>query len=233
MAAGPKATAKPAQVLQFDFKATVHADGSATDVEPDVALPEPIKAMIRKRVATWRYKPPQWRGKAATATSIQQGIVAVSVATSPGRYAFRIEGVTAPEELELARQRKDATVGSPRYPLALKRREVSAVLVYAVLFDEAGKPQQVDLVRPSTRNRQIDSFDEAAREAIAEWVWPKTFDGKPISCRAAVPVAFGTIREGAPEPSGSDSSKADAFDRYEDMCPLSMSLETQVKGTFL
>lgn len=233
MAREPKTPAKPTQVLKFDFKATVHADGSATDIEPDAALPEPIKAMIRKRVSTWRYKTPQWHGKAATATSIRQGIMAVPVTEAQGGYALRIEDVTGPEDLEWTRQRNDASVGSPKYPAALKKRGVSAVLIYAVLFDEAGKPQQVDLVRSFPGNRQVDSFDEAAREAIARWVWPRTFDGKPISCRAAVPIAFGTIPESAHTPSADDSTKVDAFAKYQDMCPLSLSLETKVKGTFL
>ena len=50
--------AKPAPLqFDFDFEATVQADGSVTDVRPDPALPEAIQTLVRQRVATWRYSP--------------------------------------------------------------------------------------------------------------------------------------------------------------------------------
>lgn len=230
MAAKPEAAAGQAapQVLTFDFKATVQADGSVTGIEPDVALPEPIRLMIRKRVATWRFKSPRWKGNAGAST-IQQSIHAVPVAVQGG-VALRIEDVTPP--VEVALREKDAP--PPKYPAVLKRRGVGAVLVYAVLFDEAGKPLEVDLVYPSERTGDINHFDKAAREGMARWVWPKTFDGKPISCRASVPVIFGTVdTRNPPGSSRTNSSEADAFAKYTDMCPETTSLETSVKGTLL
>lgn len=233
MAAGPQATAKPAtpQVLQLDFKATVQADGSVTDIEPDATLPEPIKTMIRTRVATWRFNPPQWKGKAAASTRIQQSIKAVPVATAQGGFVLRIGGVTGPVEVDSPQRGKDFQIMPPRYPSVLQRRGVNAVLIYAVLFDEAGKPLQVDLVYPSERNRDISRLDEVAREGIAKWTWPKTFEGKPISCREGVPVVFGA--DNALEQPHTHSGSGHAFDKYTDMCPTTTFLETPVKDTLL
>lgn len=230
MAAKPEIAARQAlpQVLKFDFKATVQADGSVTGIEPDVALPEPIRIMVRKRVATWRFRPPVWKGKTGAST-IRQSIHAVPV-EAQGGLALRIEDVTAP--VDVALRGKDAP--PPKYPSALKRRGMGAVLVYAVLFDEAGKPLEVDLVHPSKRTGDIDRFDKAAREGMERWVWPKTFDGKPISCRASVPVIFGTVdTRNAPGSSRANSNEVDGFAKYTDMCPETTSLETSVKGTLL
>lgn len=75
--------------LQLDFKATVQADGSVVDVEPDAALPEPIRAMIRARVATWRYTPLRWQGTAVP-SPVSQRIQAETVSMPNGGVALRV-----------------------------------------------------------------------------------------------------------------------------------------------
>lgn len=232
MAAKPQVTAKPAapQVLQFDFKATVQADGSVTNIEPDAALPEPIKAMIRKRVATWRYKPAQWQGKTAASIPIEQTIKAVAVPTTQGGVALRIEEVTGKTLSGEASKKRFAMQPLPPFPPDLQKRGASAQLVYAILYDEAGKPQQVDLMYPAELDRNIRGFDEASRKTIAKWVAPKTFDGMPISCRERRPIGFNTGDESLPL--RVPPEVASSFDKYTDMCPLT-TLETPAAGTFL
>lgn len=51
-------------MVQFDSSATVQADGTPACIQPDAALAESLQAMVRRRVATWRYKPLQCQGRA-------------------------------------------------------------------------------------------------------------------------------------------------------------------------
>ena len=191
MAASPQAAAKSAspQQLQFDFKATVQADGTVRDIQPDASLPEAIQAMVRRRAATWRYKPMQWQGKAYL-SPVAQTIKAVAVPTTRGGFALRIEDVTG--QALRAESLKEFFASRPpsEYPYELQRRGVSAILVYAVMYGEAGKPRQVDLVHPAKLDRDIKRFDESARNAIARWDAKYEFAGAPISCRANIPITF-------------------------------------------
>ncbi len=216
--------------MQFDFKATVQADGKLADIQPDATLPEAIQSMIRKRAVTWRYKPKQWQGKPYS-SPIAQTIKAVAVPTTQGGFALRIEEVAG--QMRFVAKREEGVLMPPPYPHELRRRGVSAILVYSVLYDEVGKPQQVDLVYPSALDRDIKRFDEAARNAIAKWKATHEFAGVPIACRANVPITFQV--ENADGTYGSLRVPPEVvayFDKYTDMCP-STKLETPVKDTFL
>lgn len=232
MAAKPKLVAKPKspQLLQFDFNAVVQADGTVTDIQPDVSLPEGIQTMIRARVATWRYTRAQWKGR-SHASPIAQSIKAEAVPTTQGGFALRIEEVTGqiPQGTKL-KELFDSRP-PPEYPLEPRKRGVSAILVYAVLYDEAGKPLQVDLVYPAGLDRDIKIFDDSARKAISKWEETHEFAGSPISCRANVPITFQVSNaDSFPAPLRAPPEVATMFDKYSDMCPKS-TLETPVKGT--
>lgn len=235
MAAQPQAATKlvSPQTLEFGFKASVQADGTLSDIRPDSALPEAIQAMIRKRVATWRYKPAQWQGRTIT-TPIAQIIRANAVPMAQGGLALRVDEVIGSVEfVDPAIQQRRIPVMPPKFPADLLRSRVNAILVYAVLYDEVGKPQQVDLVFPTKLDRDLKRLDAASRDAIARGVSPQTFDGVAISCRAKIPMTFQTAGAGgAFAPLKSPPEVAAAFDRYTDRCPVTV-LETSVNGTFL
>lgn len=229
MAQAAKPPAKP-QLVRFDFSATVQADGTLADIQPDAALAENLQAMIRRRVATWRYTPLQWQGK-AVAAPVSQSIKLEIVPVAESSFAFRILGVGKQEKPALIVRRTDKTpMSPPRFPPELMRSGVNAVLVYAVLYDAAGKPIEVELVYPGKVDRVYERLDVASREAMAKWSVPHTFEGAPIACRDNVPITFQTgdlsgQLQAPPE-------VAELFDRYTDMCPEA-KLETPVAGTFL
>jgi hypothetical protein len=103
-------------------------------------------------------------------------------------------------------------------------------LVYSVLFDEAGKPQQVDLLYPGVLNPDIKRLDAVTREVMRQWKVAYSFDGVPITCRAMVPITFQTdFQTGALQAPAEVGAQ---FDSYPDKCPA-VTLETQVVGSFL
>ena len=227
-AATPQMAGTP-QVARLHFSATVQADGTLADIRPDVALPEAFQAMIRRGVATWRYTPAQWQGKAAAAPVSQAITVEVTPVSGEG-FAFRIVGVGAhPASAGAGQLRASAAKAPPRFPPELMRRGVNAILVYSVLYDEAGKPQQVDLVHPAVVDADHRRLDAATREAMAAWTAIHTFAGAPIACRSKVPVTFQT---GDADPLAVPAHVEAVFARYTDMCPVPV-LETPVAGTFL
>ncbi len=225
----PGKGAKP-KLLQFDFEAMVQADGTVTDVRPDPALPDALQALIRQRVATWRYSPRRWQGKAEP-SSVSQRIKVETVSTAGGGIALRVVEVTGQTRMVRAASRPvGVPMPPPRFPPELMRDGVNAVLVYSVQYDEAGKPQQVDLVYPVEPDRVHKRLDQAAREAMRQWVVPQTFAGAPITCRANVPITFTTTvdSQSLRAPPDVDAS----FEKYTDLCPTT-KLETVMAGTFL
>ena len=229
MAQAAKPPAKP-QLVRFDFSATVQADGTLADIQPDAALAENLQAMVRRRVATWRYTPLQWQGK-QVASPVSQSIKLEIVPVAESSFAFRILGVGKQEKpVQVSRRTENLPMSPPRFPPELMRSGVNAVLVYAVLYDAAGKPSEVELVYPAQVDRVYQRLDAASREAIAKWSVPHTFEGAPIACRNNVPITFQTDY-----PAGALQAPAETaalFDRYTDMCPEA-KLETPVAGTFM
>lgn len=227
-AAKPDAS-KPPPMLQLNFKATVQADGTVADIQPDPALPPAIQALIRQRVATWRYAPMQWQGKTQP-SPISQTIVAQAVPTQEGGVVLQVTEVSGQVRNISSAKPGVGIPMPPRLPAGLERPGLNAVVVYAVLYDEAGKPQQVDLLYPSELDRDGKRLDKAAREAIAQWVMPHTFNGVPIACRIYTPITFRT--DGVGEPPRVPPERMSSFNGYVDRCPTT-SLETPVAGTFL
>lgn len=230
LAAKPKASTapSPAKPLLFEFKAMVLPDGTLADIQPDASLSESSQAMVRKRVATWHYEPKQWQGK-AYASPIHRVIKAHVVAMPAGGFALQIDAVTG-----VAKQAKDISPEDgipfppPKFPAEQMLHGVSAQFVYAVLFDEAGKPQQVDLLYPQQLDYDQRQLDKASRVAIAQWIQPNAVDGMPIACRVNVPISF---RSGD-EPMLDDTDLVAKFDNFADKCPVP-KLITEVVGTYL
>ena len=135
--AGVAQAAKP-ELVQFDFTATVQTDGSLADIQPDAGLPENLQAMVRRRVATWRYRPTQWQGK-PVASLVSQSIKLEIVAVAESSFAFRILEVGQQvKPVRIAGKTEKLTMPPPRFPPELMRSGINAVLVYAVLYDQTG-----------------------------------------------------------------------------------------------
>ncbi len=231
-AMGLQVASTSSQVVQFDFKATVQADGTVSDIEPDAALPEAFQAMIRRNVATWRYKPAQWQGKSYS-MPVAQTIRAQVVPTEQGGLALRITEVTGPVKRVGFGERtrmEGVPMPPPRFPPELQQRGATTAIVYSVLYDEVGKARQIDLVYPSELDSNHQLWDASSREAMAQWVLPHMLEGVPISCRSNVPMIYQAAS--APERARIPPEVAAFFDKYTDMCPM-VRLETSVAGRLL
>lgn len=215
------------QVARFPFSATVQADGTLADIQPDPALPAVFQTMVKRGVAAWRYAPATWQGRTAAAPIAQ--VITVEVEPRAEGYAFRILGVGEDLRSGEAKLRASAANAPPTFPVELMRRGVNAILVYSVQYDAAGKPGQIDLVHPTTPDADHRRLDAATRAAMTEWTASHSFDGAPVACRTKVPVTFQTgDAEPLPVPPQVDAQ----FARYPDMCPAAV-LQTKVAGSFL
>ncbi|WP_271680892.1 energy transducer TonB [Thermomonas mangrovi] len=226
----PALAQSPAPVITLGFKADVQADGVPTNIQPDAALSPPLQAMVRKRVAEWRYRMGTWQGKPVAATVSQQ-ITAEAVPVNGGGFALRIKSVAYPSvraDSAAAAEKKPRMV-APVYPAALAQRGVQGVLVYAYAVDAAGKAVDVELVHPQQPDRDFKLLDAASRDAIAKSRMPPTkVGGEPVPCRVLTPITFSTERE---PPKGPDLSTYRAG--HPELCPLPPELLTDVAGTML
>ena len=226
----PALAQSPAPVITLGFKADVQADGVPTNIQPDATLSPPLQAMVRKRVAEWRYRMGTWQGKPVAATVSQQ-ITAEAVPVNGGGFALRIKSVAYPSvraDSAAAAEKKPRMV-APVYPAALAQRGVQGVLVYAYAVDAAGKAVDVELVHPQQPDRDFKLLDAASRDAIAKSRMPPTkVGGEPVPCRVLTPITFSTERE---PPKGPDLSTYRAG--HPELCPLPPELLTDVAGTML
>jgi periplasmic protein TonB len=78
----------------------------------------------------------------------------------------------------------------PVYPPRCLRMGIEGVVKVRVLVGENGVPQEVTLARSSGES----SLDEAAMEAVREWIFkPATRNGLPARAWATVPIEFKLI----------------------------------------
>lgn len=218
-------------LLQIDVEATVQADGSVADVQPDPALPASMQARVKRGVATWRYTPLRWQGHAVPVRIAQQ-IKVEATPHSEGATALRIVGVTSPAPAGADADRAAAPRWvPPRFPPDLAKAGVNAVLVYAVLFGEDGVPREIQRMYPTTQDSTSERLDKASRKALHQSVVPHAFRGVPIACRAKVPFTFfGSTRN--PDLLHQPPEVDALFESYPDRCP-EVRLETPVVGTML
>lgn len=235
MAMLPSLATQPATapaVLNLDFKADVQADGSLANVEPDAALAPPLQAMLRKRVAGWRYALDTWQGK-PVAKAVAQRIVVEVLPVTSGGFALRIRDVTGiPVEIDASGGAAGMRMSAPRYPQGAQRQGVDADLLYAMRLDAEGAPVDVELVDARVPGPWVKQFDAMGREAIAQWrMRPMEVAGQRIDCRMLIPMQF-RVSDGPPKKdAGIDSKPYRA--RHADICPASPVLQTQVAGVLL
>jgi Gram-negative bacterial TonB protein C-terminal len=220
----------PASVLHLDFKADVQADGVPTNIQPDASLAPPLQAMVRKRVAEWRYRLGMWQGTPVPGP-VSQRIVAEALPVASGGFALRIREITYPTVMVDRKGAHEAGIRiPPMYPKELMRQGVSAVLVYAYRVDAAGKARDIELAHPVERDRAFRLLDEASREAIGKWVLPPTtVAGEPVDCRVTTPITFRIGDD--PLPKAPDLAAYRAS--HPDMCPSGPVLLTKVEGSML
>jgi len=226
----PALAQSPASVITLGFKADVQADGVPTNIQPDPALSPPLQAMVRKRVAEWRYRMGTWQGK-PVAAAVSQQITAEAVPVNGGGFALRIKSVAYPSVRADSADapEKKARMVAPAYPAALAQRGVQGVLVYAYTVDGAGRAVDVELVHPQQPDRDFKLLDAASRDAIAKSrMAPTKVAGEPVPCRVLTPITFSTERE---PPKGPDLSAYRAS--HPELCPAGPTLATEVAGTLL
>ena len=226
----PALAQSPAPVITLGFKADVQADGVPTNIQPDATLSPPLQAMVRKRVAEWRYRMGTWQGKPVAATVSQQ-ITAEAVPVAAGGFALRIKKVGFPRHYmhDVDPEKSKSAMPPPMYPPQLMRRAVQGVLVYAYDVDAAGRAVDIELVHPQHPDRDFKLLDAASRDAIAKWrLAPTEVGGEPVACRVLRPISFSV---GDVQPKDPDLSAYRAS--HPELCPAGPKLATEVAGTLL
>lgn len=75
----------------------------------------------------------------------------------------------------------------PRYPSTARRRNLQGIVRVEVSLDERG--QQLKLA--ITRSSGVESLDQAALEAVAQWRFlPESVDGRAVPSRVEIPIEF-------------------------------------------
>ena len=227
LSAGPALAQSPPSLIYLGFKADVQADGVPTNIQPDAALSPPLQAMVRKRVAEWRYKLGVWQGKPVPGT-ISQRIVAEALPVASGGFALRIKEITYPTvTLDRNGDYKGINRTPPVYPKELMRRAVGGVLVYSYRVDATGKAQDIQLVHPEKSSRDMKLLDAASRAALAQWTFQPTMVGtERVDCRSLTPVTFNIGDTPMPNPDVSAYRE-----RTPDVCPAGPKLLNQVEGS--
>lgn len=226
------AQAPPAQTREVAlyFSAEVLADGALANVQPDASLAPALQAMVRKRVAEWRYEPSTWQGKRVS-TSISQKIVTEVVPAASAGFMLRIKQVTG---ASMPAANDVPGVGKkmypPEYPQEARRRGVAGTFIYAMRVDAQGTPYDIELLAPEPLGRDMKTLEQASRTAIAKWTLetPRA-DGVPVDCRAIVPIQFAL----GPYDAWDKTALALYRARFADACPAAPELLTKVAGTLL
>jgi hypothetical protein len=224
----------PASVIHLDFKADVQADGVPANIQPDAALAPPLQAMVRKRVAAWRYRMGTWQGKPVSAT-VSQRIVAEVVPVASGGFALRIKDVVAaPVVLDASGAGTMGRMFPPRYPEAAQRQGIEATMIYAMRRDAEGMPLEVELVEAQLPGNWRKPFDAVSRQAIQLWrLKPVEVEGQAIDCRLLTPVTFRLLDDRGPPPPLPEEDMRAYLPRFPDACPLRPVLESKAAGTLL
>lgn len=220
----------PSSVTLY-FTADVQADGVPINIAPDPELMPALQAMVRKRVAGWRYEVGRWQGKPVP-MSISQQIVAEVVPLSPEGFVLTIQkvtGATMPAPTG-ARNGRSRSMNPPQYPTDVLRRGVSGTFIYAVRGDAQGKPVDIELLAPERLSQDMKTLDRAARTALMNWKLDvPELDGVALECRMLMPIEFKLGSDH--ERSRPDLSPYRA--RFADACPALPELVTKVAGTAL
>lgn len=230
----PALAQAPPSVIHLDFKADVQADGVPANIQPDASLAAPLQAMVRKRVAQWRYRVGTWQGRPVPGT-VSQRIVAEVLPVASGGFALRIKDVMAvPIHLDASRASATRRMFPPRYPESAQRQGIEATLVYAMRRDAQGTPLEVELLDAQVPGHWRKPFDAVSRQAIEQWrLDPVMVEGQAIDCRWMTPVTFRLVVGRGPPPLLPDEDMRPYLPRFPDACPLPPVLETKVAATLL
>ncbi|MEO6226613.1 MAG: energy transducer TonB [Thermomonas sp.] len=214
------------------FKADVRADGVPINIQPDPALAPALQAMVRRRVAEWRYEVGQWQGKPVP-MPISQQIVAEVVAVSSDDFELKIQKVTsaAMQGVAGAAGLDKDTMDPPEYPQQARKHGVSGTLIYAMHVAADGKPYDLELLAPDRLSGDMKSLARAAKTALMKWkLSAPEVDGATLDCRVVIPIAF---KLGPQQPEWENPDVAPYRARLADACPASPALLTKVVGSVL
>lgn len=215
--------------LNLDFTADVQSDGVPTNITPDASLPPAMQAMVRKRVAEWRYSMPTWQGE-PVAETIYGRIVAETVSVASGGFALRIKLISYRHAIH------DERMVPPDYPQVLRQRGIGGVLVYSYKVGQNGTPQEIDLVSPVNPDRTSRLLDTAGRAALAQWrLQPRKVNGKPVDCRVMLPMVFEikSVWLNSKKAESGEGNTSSYRAAHPDICPDDPILLTEVAGSML
>ena len=220
--AGGDEEAAAAGTIVADMKVHVASDGHVLEVIPDASVPAELHSLLRKRVSTWQFSVPMWKGQPV---SMWTGYTLwmQPVPTTTGGFALRITpGGTRMMDDDSPRK-------APVYPEQLMRRGIGGQFVYEILLAADGTLRNVERRwPPGELDRDHRRLDESSRKAIAGSEWtPVVVDGAPVTCRLFYPIVF-TPHGEKPGKVELDQAKA----ATTDLCPTS-HLETPVLGSLL
>lgn len=173
MLAPPALAPAPAQPTQTDA-----AEQVVQPKEEAVAqVVRPKRPPVQKRVARPAPTPAAQPQPAAveTPTAAAQPTAAKSVAVAPAAPVL----VTKPQFLVPPSQ--------PVYPPVAQRRGQQGTVWLEILLSESGKQLKLSI----TRSSGVESLDNAAKVAVAEWKFaPYRMNGMAVLSRVQVPVEF-------------------------------------------
>lgn len=228
----PAQAQAPSKVIHLDFNADIQADGVPTNIQPDASLAPALQAMVRKRVAEWRYRVGTWQGRPVPAT-VSQRILAEPLPVASGGFELRVKDVVGVPVVDAMRARAASRLIPPRYPESAQRQGIDATLIYAMRRDAQGLPLEVELVAAQLPGYWRRPFDAVSRQAIEQWRLESVkVDGQAIDCRLLTPVTFRLTLDKAPPPTPEVDLRP-YLPRFPDACPLHPVLETKAAGTVL
>jgi protein TonB len=74
----------------------------------------------------------------------------------------------------------------PKYPTLARQQGKEAVVVLRMTIDERGRQVAVETLKPAG-----SGFDEEAIRAVKDSLFhPAKWEGKPVICRAVLPIRF-------------------------------------------
>jgi hypothetical protein len=204
-------------VVTFEARVKVDVDaaGKPVMVEAPADLPEAIRDIIEKRVASWQYQPGKLDGvPQASATYVSVNACAVPVAEGY-RLGVDFDG-------NGSRPAGDRRLMPPQYPIQAMAAGTEAEFTLILAVDGQGNAridqvEHADISGPAGRNK--------FRPELVRWVKTIRFDpeivaGKPVPSRMRVPVEF-NIRDSRPRQGAHAEFQAEAAASRE--CQLATS----------
>jgi hypothetical protein len=169
--------------FQATARVEVDATGKPVRIEAPADLPEPIRAFIEKRVASWHYTPAVVDGVPQTGTTyVRVGACAVP---EGGQFRLAID-----YKGNGPRFAGDKLV-PPAYPQRALQHRVGGTfeVIVAIAEDGTASPESI---KPLQEDRR---WNDVFKDTLAQWVGRMRYDteqvgGRSVATRIRIPVSF-------------------------------------------